>query len=130
MSNLLAPKNGVAMSTMPNQLSEGVTMTWLMDDAIEAGAGLSLARMTVAPGRTSEPHRHSNCSEAIHVLSGRVEQRRDNSWMTLEAGDTILIPSGTVHQTRNIGAETAVLVIAYSSGSRVYEAVDGDSDRT
>ena len=97
-------------------------MSWLMDDAIQAGAGLSLARMTIESDVTSEPHRHSNCSEAIHLLSGRVEQRRGDSWVTLKSGDTILIPVGAVHQTRNVGSETAVMMIAYSSGSRVYQA--------
>ncbi len=102
-------------------------MAWLMDDGIEPGAGLSLAQMTIDPGITSEPHRHTNCSEAIHLLSGSVEQRRNNSWLQLKAGDTILIPAGAVHQTRNIGAETAVMMIAYSSGSRVYQAEEANT---
>ena len=33
----------------------------------------------------------------------------------------ILIREGETHQTRNIGTETADLMLAYSSGSRVYE---------
>ena len=104
-------------------LTSGVTMQWLMDDGIEQGAGLSLARMTVAPGVTSEAHRHPNCSEAVHVLSGRVEQRRGDEWVKLAAGETMLIPTGAPHQTRNLAAEPAVLMIAYSSGSRLYEPV-------
>jgi len=107
---------------MRNEPSDGVTMSWLMDDAIQEGARLSLAKMTVDPDVTSEPHRHSNCTEAVHLLSGKVEQRRDDAWVTLEAGDTILIPAGAIHQTRNVGSETAVMMIAYSSGSRIYEA--------
>jgi len=99
----------------------GVTMAWLMEDAIEPGAGLSLARMSVDPGVTSQPHRHPNCTEAIHVLAGRVEQRRGEQWVELTPGDTILIPAGATHQTRNVGDETAVLMIAYSSGARVYQ---------
>lgn len=109
---------------MQNQPTEGVTMSWLKDDAIHADAGLSLAQMTIDPNVTSEPHRHTNCTEAIHVLSGRIEQRRGDTWATLEAGNTILIPVGAVHQTRNIGSETAVMMIAYSSGSRVYQPQD------
>jgi hypothetical protein len=35
-------------------------MPWLMEDAIADGANLSLARMTVDVGVTSEPHRHPN----------------------------------------------------------------------
>lgn len=100
----------------------GVTIRWLMEDAIKEDAGLSLARMTVDPGVTSEAHRHPNCTETVHVLSGKVEQRRGNDWIELDAGDTILIREGVTHQTRNIGPETADLILAYSSGSRVYEA--------
>lgn len=102
--------------------SDGVTMEWLMEDRIEVDAGLSLARMTVEPGKTSEAHRHSNCSEAIHVLSGQIEQRCDDDWITLKAGETTLIRVGSIHQTSNIGTEPAVMVIAYSSGARIYDA--------
>ena len=105
---------------------DGVSMTWLMDDGIEPEAGLSLARMTVDPGVTSEAHRHTNCTEAIHVLSGHVRQRSGGRWCSLESGETILIPAGATHQTTNVGDETAVLMIAYSSGSRVYEIEGGD----
>jgi len=104
------------------QPSTGVTMQWLMEDRIAENAGLSLARMTVDPGVTSEAHCHPNCSEAVHLLSGKVEQRSGERWVELAAGDTLLIPAGATHQTRNIGGETAVLMVAYSSGSRVYEA--------
>ena len=106
---------------MDGQLSPGVTMEWLMDDAIQAGAGVSLARMTVAPGVTSEAHRHPNCTETVHLLSGSIEQRRGSDWLTLGAGDTILVPAGVPHQTHNSGADPAVMIIAYSSGTRVYE---------
>lgn len=101
----------------------GVTMQWLMEDAIDARAGLSLARMTVAPGVTSPTHRHPDCSEAVHLLAGRVEQRRGDDWVPLAAGETLLIPPGAVHQTRNPGSEVAVLMVAYSSGARIYEPV-------
>lgn len=114
---------------MLNEPSDGVTMHWLMEDKIVADAGLSLARMTVDPGRISEPHRHSNCSEAIHVLSGQIEQRRNGSWIKLETGDTILVPAGAVHQTRNIGTDVAVMMVAYSSGARIYEAESDDGKR-
>ena len=106
---------------MSKPLTAGVTMEWLMEDAIQPGAGLSLARMTVAPGVTSEAHRHPNCAETIHLLSGEVVQRCDADWVTLRAGDTLLVPTGSLHQTRNDSLETAVLMVAYSSGARLYE---------
>ncbi len=102
--------------------SAGVTMQWLMEDAIADGAELSMARMTVDPGITSDGHQHPNCTEAIHLLSGNIEQRVGNKWVSMNAGETVLVGKGQVHQTRNVGSEVAVLMIAYSSGSRVYEA--------
>ncbi len=99
-------------------------MQWLMEDAITPDAGLSLARMAVAPGVTSEAHRHPDCSEAVHLLEGSVEQRCGDDWVRLAAGETLLIPAGAVHQTRNAGPQTAVLMVAYSSGARIYEVAD------
>lgn len=99
-----------------------VTMQWLMEDAIEEGAELSLARMTVGPNTISELHFHSNCTEAIHVLAGTIKQRCGDKWIELKSGDTCLIPKGFKHQTHNIGTERAVLMLAYSSGLRIYEA--------
>ncbi|MGI9503376.1 MAG: cupin domain-containing protein [Geminicoccaceae bacterium] len=107
-------------------LADGVSMTWLMDDGIKPEAGLSLARMTVDPGITSEAHRHTNCTEAIHVLSGQIKQRSGDRWISLKSGETILIPVGAIHQTTNVGDDVAILMIAYSSGSRVYEIERGD----
>ena len=102
----------------------GVTLQWLMDDGVEADAGLSLARMTVEPGFTSEAHRHPNSTEAVHVVAGRVEQRRGDDWVPLETGETVLIPADAAHQTRNVGDETAVLMLVYSTGAREYVVVE------
>ena len=101
-------------------MSEGVTMEWLMEDRIQADVGLSLAKMTVAIGATSELHHHTNCSETIHLLSGEIEQRIGHEWRKLKSNDTCLIPAGFKHQTRNSGAETAIMMIAYSAGKRIY----------
>jgi len=91
-----------------------------MEDAIAQGAGLSLARMSVAIGITSERHLHTNCTETIHVLQGQIEQRIGEKWISMSAGDTCLIPKDTPHQTRNTGLQTAVMMIAYSAGERIY----------
>lgn len=103
-------------------MAEGVTMEWLMEDAINPQANLSLARMTLAKGVTSELHHHTNCTETIHLLEGSIEQRIGKDWKRLEAGDTCLIPIGAAHQTRNMGNARVVMLIAYSAGQRVYVA--------
>lgn len=98
-----------------------VKMEWLMDNAINAHAGLSLAKMTTTPKEITEAHSHPNCSETLHVLSGTIEQRLGDEWHTLHEGDTLLIPRGTIHQTRTISDTDAVMMIAYSNGIRIYQ---------
>jgi len=95
-------------------------MEWFADGADK---GLSLARMVVQPGACSPAHRHPNCHEVIHVLAGEIAQRRDDHWAAMTAGDTITIYAGETHQSRNDSERRATLIIAYSSGERVYEEV-------
>ncbi|WP_262693983.1 cupin domain-containing protein [Kordiimonas aquimaris] len=97
-----------------------VTMQWLMEDSIQENAGVSLAKMTIAEGATSEAHFHADCNEVIHVLSGNIKQICDQKIILAQKGDTIFIPQGVLHHTENTGKESAILMIAYSSGSRQY----------
>lgn len=99
-------------------------MEWLADDASHPGAGLSLARMTVLPGKTSPAHAHDNCNEVIHVLSGQMEERMGNEWVAAGTGDTLMIIAGTAHQTRCLGGHPVVMMLAYSSGQRNYKELD------
>lgn len=95
-------------------------MQWLMDDKVDERAAVSLAKMTVAIGVTSEKHHHTNCTETIHVLDGQIEQSIGSKTQILSAGETCLIPRSTPHQTRNVGDKPAIMMIAYSSGTRDY----------
>ena len=99
-------------------------MEWLVDDAVHPGADLSLARMTVYPGQTSPAHLHDNANEAIHVLSGHIEERLGEDWHAAAPGNTLFVPAETIHQTRCTSAEPAVMMIAYSTGKRSYTEVD------
>lgn len=99
-------------------------MTWHMDDGKVAGANVSVATMTVLPGKTSPAHRHNNVNEVIHVISGSTEQRVGDEWFAADEGSTVFVPEGAVHQTRNATAEPVTLLVTYSGGSRHYEEVD------
>lgn len=99
---------------------DDVTMDWFMEDKIDPRAGISLAKMTVAIGVTSELHHHSNCTETIHLLVGEIDQRIGDEWKRFKSGETCLIPLGIAHQTRNVGENRAVMMIAYSAGRRDY----------
>jgi quercetin dioxygenase-like cupin family protein len=97
-------------------------MSWLVEDRSAPGVGLSVARMAVAPGATSPAHRHPNCHEIIHLISGSVEQTAGDQRYRMAAGDTVVVAPGQVHHTRNLsGREAAELLICYSAGTRIYQ---------
>jgi quercetin dioxygenase-like cupin family protein len=99
------------------------SMLWLMEDRLVPGAGVSVARMTVDGGATSPAHRHPDCGETIVLLHGHVTCRIDGKDCRLAAGDAAFVPAGAVHCVRNDGDSQAVLLLAYASGARRYEAV-------
>jgi quercetin dioxygenase-like cupin family protein len=63
------------------------------------------------PGESQRgPHYHQGFEECIYVLSGQGTTHADSGEHALSAGDTILIPSGEKHVTRNTGNEPLVLL--------------------
>ncbi len=102
----------------------GGSMTWLMENTLHPGVGISLAEMIVDPGQTSELHRHSNCSEVLYVLEGDILQWIGAEWIKLGAGDRCVIPANSAHQTRNPGPKPAKMILVYSDGQRDYEKMD------
>ena len=58
------------------------------------------------PGEpTREMHKHSDFEECMYVLSGRGSAESESGKIDVEAGDTILVPAGELHVTRNTGEE-------------------------
>lgn len=55
-------------------------------------------------------HFHQGFEECIFVMSGEGCTEADSGNYPLKAGDTILIPSGEKHATRNTGSEPLVLL--------------------
>jgi quercetin dioxygenase-like cupin family protein len=56
------------------------------------------------------PHYHQGFEECIYVMSGEGCTEAESGKHPLKAGDTILIPPGEKHVTRNTGAEPLVLL--------------------
>jgi len=73
---------------------------------------LRLVEIPVAkPGEALRgPHYHKGFEECIYVMSGEGCTEADSGKHALKAGDTILIPSGEKHVTRNTGKEPLVLL--------------------
>jgi mannose-6-phosphate isomerase-like protein (cupin superfamily) len=55
-------------------------------------------------------HFHSDTEECIYVMAGEGRTESDSGEHALNAGDTILIPPGETHVTRNTGREPLVLL--------------------
>ena len=73
---------------------------------------LRLVEIPVAkPGDTPRgPHFHKGFEECIYVMSGEGCTEAGIEKHFLKAGDTILIPPGEKHVTRNTGKEPLVLL--------------------
>jgi len=69
------------------------------------GVTLRLAEIPVPqPGdELRGPHQHHDFEECIFVLSGRGTTIADSGEYSLKPGDTILMPPGEKHVTRNTG---------------------------
>lgn len=75
-----------------------------------AGTGFSFGK--VAPGVTSEPHRHDEI-EAFVVLSGAGKVRTDIGEISVEAGDVVLFEPFEAHVLHNDGDEDLNFVDVY-----------------
>jgi len=62
------------------------------------------------------PHRHDGFEEVIHVLEGSGCTESDSGSHPLRAGDTIVMPSGEWHATRNTGSSTLKLLCFFPVG--------------
>ena len=63
------------------------------------------------PGETPRgPHHHQGFEECIFVMQGEGCTEADSGRYPLKAGDTILIPPGENHVTRNTGKQPLVLL--------------------
>jgi quercetin dioxygenase-like cupin family protein len=78
-------------------------------------AGREVIQMIVElePGTTAPKHSHPG-EEIIYVLEGTWEYTLEGKQpVTLEAGDALFVPAGTVHSARNAGSERAAELATY-----------------
>jgi quercetin dioxygenase-like cupin family protein len=82
---------------------------------------MTFGRATLRAGQTNPRHRHPNCDEILHVVSGRIEHTLGSERFVLEAGDTISLPAGQWHNAKALGDTDAEMVICFSSADRQTE---------
>ena len=93
---------------------DGSAVRELMHPAVHGNAAQSLAEAVVAPGQTTQLHRHRASEELYHVTRGEGEMRLGDERFAVRAGDTICIPPGTPHAIRNTGAEPLAILCCSS----------------
>lgn len=85
---------------------------------------MTVGECIIAPGEQNGRHRHPNCDEVLYVASGRIVHSAGDVLTEMSEGDIISIPSGVVHNARNIGETEAHLFISFSSAYRESEGAE------
>ena len=99
-------------------LSKGVLIA---DD--HGAPNFAIRRFTLEPG--AEVPKHTNAVEhEQYVLAGEYVVGIDDAEYTVAAGDSLLIPAGTVHWYRNEGDEEGAFICAVPNGDDEIELVE------
>jgi quercetin dioxygenase-like cupin family protein len=93
-------------------------LVWMVSGKLGNSEKLTVGKCFIRPGHANPPHYHPNCDEVLHVVRGRIEHRVDDEYVEMSAGDTISIPSGRMHNARNLGDEETEFVITFNSPDR------------
>lgn len=96
-------------------------LRWLVSRKLGNSTTMTFGRATIPAGIENPRHRHPNCDEILHLLSGRIEHSLGDERFTMEPGDTISIPAGVWHNAHALGDEDAETVICFSSADRETE---------
>jgi quercetin dioxygenase-like cupin family protein len=93
-------------------------LEWMVSGALGNSSRMTVGRCYIRAGAANPRHFHPNCDEVLHVLEGRILHSVGDQTFEMGPGDTVSIPTGAVHNARNVGDSEAVFVIAFSSPDR------------
>ncbi|MBF0317504.1 MAG: cupin domain-containing protein [Nitrospirae bacterium] len=80
---------------------DGSEIRELLHPMHHGNMGVSVAEAVVHAGCSTAPHRHIVTEEVYHVTSGRAIMTLGSERLFIEAGDTIYISPGTIHNLEN-----------------------------
>jgi quercetin dioxygenase-like cupin family protein len=93
-------------------------LVWKVSAACGNSDKVTVGTCYINPGCANARHFHPNCDEVLTVSRGRIAHTLADEEIVMEVGDVIVIPTGIVHNARNIGDEIAELSIFFSSAFR------------
>jgi quercetin dioxygenase-like cupin family protein len=110
------------------ELTSWGKLVWQVSAAIGNSRTMTVGVCCLNPGCHNARHYHPNCDEVLVVKSGRIVHTLGEEEREMETGDVIVIPTGVMHNARNIGDEPAELSISFSSADRQTILEDLESD--
>jgi quercetin dioxygenase-like cupin family protein len=93
-------------------------LVWMVSGALGNSKVLTVGRCYIKPGRSNPAHYHPNSDEVLHVVRGHIEHRVGDEWVEMNAGDTISVTLGVIHQARNIGPDESEFLITFNTADR------------
>lgn len=104
---------------VPTETYGQADIHWLASKAASGASELTVGITTITPGGSSPLHRHPNCEEVLHVLTGEIEKVIDGvPSFRMKPGDTITVPSNIRHRAFAIGDQPATMMVIFSSPER------------
>ena len=104
-------------NAIPTQTFDWGAIKWFVTPELTEGAGITFGEVVLQPGRGHDRHNHPESEEILYVLSGEGEQMLDDREpFAVKPGDTIYVPPGVFHSTRNTGWEPMRLLALYNPG--------------
>jgi oxalate decarboxylase/phosphoglucose isomerase-like protein (cupin superfamily) len=113
-------------NAVPTQTFDWGAIKWFVTPDATEGAAITFGEVVLQPGRGHDRHNHPESEEILYVLSGEGEQMLDDGEpFEVKPGDTIYVPIGVFHSTRNTGWEPMRLLALYNPGGpeKVLEAL-------
>ncbi|MFC6952213.1 cupin domain-containing protein [Halorubellus litoreus] len=102
--------------------ADGLEKGVLVDES-DGAPNFAMRRFTLAPG--SEVPEHTNAVEhEQYVLEGEYVVGIDDEEYEVSAGDSLLIPAGTVHWYRNESDEPGAFICVVPNGDDTIELVE------
>jgi quercetin dioxygenase-like cupin family protein len=98
----------------PVDAADGMAKGVLIGEA-HGAPNLTIRRFTLEPGATVPKHTN-DIEHEQYVLAGEYVVGIDDEEYTVEPGDSLLIPAGTVHWYRNEGDEPGAFICAVPTG--------------
>jgi mannose-6-phosphate isomerase-like protein (cupin superfamily) len=68
----------------------------------------------VPRGGGPPPHVHHREAETFYLVQGRLEMHLGDDVVAAKAGDYVYVPKGALHWFRNVGDESAVLLVTFA----------------